>query len=604
MQTSADYSPWSLLPAPEPRTVAPPVDYFYDNVAKHLVKDTVRIMSNGIPIDLDKVAELESSLDDTLAQAHASLSANPYVSAYLQQRYSRLTAEYIAERQSHCREPSYFARPFKHNDQTHRSYFMHIFAQQQGIAQPSDLLPTGIAKWPATLVKKLSASYPVLVRLLDGSLPQSHATIVAAMSLYCEHRAELHNRQYLQQIADLAIDLPPFNPKSTTQLRELFDLIGIESSSTSKKTGLPSWTRDEIEALNKSSADPDLVSLTQALIDLSFGDIIKTTFIPAFYRCTIAGRLYGNLRLFGAKSFRLTSQDPNMLNLPSTKSIYAKPVKKCFVAPKGYVIYAIDLAALEDRVIASLSRDTAKMAVFTDGLDGHCLNAYGYFPDEVRQHMFVSGDLVTDVKLFRKLQSEGHAELEAIRQKGKPATFGISYGAYPPKVAKTLKIPLSEAESIFNNYHNVLYPGITKYREEYVLPTAKANGKLHLGLGCYLKSDNADKDIRSLANATCQFWSLITLLTVNEMHRRIDQSNADLFTIATIYDSIYYCVREDATTIKWLNDNIVPLITQDWMINQAIPNAAEGAIGRNWADLHRIPNGASLEQINDVLSNL
>lgn len=212
---------------------------------------------------------------------------------------------------------------------------------------------------------------------------------------------------------------------------------------------------------------------------------------------------------------------------------------------------------------------------------------------EITKEEFLKG-LVDDVQ-------QHHSD---VRQKSKPATFGISYGAYPPKVAKTLKIPLSEAESIFNNYHNVLYPGITKYREEYVLPTAKANGKLHLGLGCYLKSDNADKDIRSLANATCQFWSLITLLTVNEMHRRIDQSNVDLFTIATIYDSIYYCVREDATTIKWLNDNIVPLITQDWMLNQAIPNAAEGAIGRNWADLHRIPNGASLEQINDVLSNL
>ena len=170
MNTSADYSPHSLLPQPEPRSVDYEVDYFYDNVAKHLVKDTVRIMSNGIPIDLDKVAELEVSLDETLAAAHASLAANPYIIAYLQQRYARLTADYIAERQSHCREPSYFARPFKHNDQTHRSYFMHIFAQQQGLSQPSDLLPTGIAKWSAALVKTLSPSYPILLRLLDGSL--------------------------------------------------------------------------------------------------------------------------------------------------------------------------------------------------------------------------------------------------------------------------------------------------------------------------------------------------------------------------------------------------------------------------------------------------
>ena len=51
----------------------------------------------------------------------------------------------------------------------------------------------------------------------------------------------------------------------------------------------------------------------------------------------------------------------------------------------------------------------------------HCLNAYGYFRDEIAQHMPITGDTVTDVKLFFKLQDEGHKELKAIRQRGKPA---------------------------------------------------------------------------------------------------------------------------------------------------------------------------------------
>lgn len=110
-----------------------------------------------------------------------------------------------------------------------------------------------------------------------------------------------------------------------------------------------------------------------------------------------------------------------MLNAPSTASIYAKPVKRCFVAPPGYIFYAIDLSALEDRVMASLSRDTNKCNIFLQDLDGHCLNAYGYFRDEIAQHMPITGDTVTDVKLFFKLQDEGHKELKAIRQKGKPA---------------------------------------------------------------------------------------------------------------------------------------------------------------------------------------
>ena len=78
---------------------------------------------------------------------------------------------------------------------------------------------------------------------------------------------------------------------------------------------------------------------------------------------------------------------------------------------------------------------------------------------------------------------------------------GLSYGSYPDKVSKTLKISLAAAQSIFDNYHNVLYPGITDYRENYVLTTAKSTGRLHLGLGCYIYTDNARRDIRTLHNA-------------------------------------------------------------------------------------------------------
>lgn len=78
---------------------------------------------------------------------------------------------------------------------------------------------------------------------------------------------------------------------------------------------------------------------------------------------------------------------------------------------------------------------------------------------------------------------------------------GLSYGCFPPKVAATLKIPLSDAETIFNNYHQKLYPAITDYRENYVLPTVQATGRIHLGLGFYMHSDKPSSDIRTLSNA-------------------------------------------------------------------------------------------------------
>ena len=69
----------------------------------------------------------------------------------------------------------------------------------------------------------------------------------------------------------------------------------------------------------------------------------------------------------------------NLLNLPSSGSKYAKPIKECFVVPKGSVILAVDLDSLEDKVLACLSKDKTKCSIFKDNLDSHCLNSYGYF---------------------------------------------------------------------------------------------------------------------------------------------------------------------------------------------------------------------------------
>jgi DNA polymerase I-like protein with 3'-5' exonuclease and polymerase domains len=601
----------NLLPIPEPKDYAPPRRYFYENALKPMVPHAIRLMLNGIRLDMQKVADLDKLLIEVLKDVDTNLANNKLIKQFQQVRFEKWKIKQSAELESKKRSIDYYKKPYKPTDAVHISYVVNEFLvgkQCDFTYIPTGVLPNGDLRWTLTDVKKFLKhnTFEFLTSVANKSVDPSNPIINVAMVKLAVYKSNNYNISYDEKIALLSVDqFPAFNPGSSNQKKELFAWLNVEPLSFSKDTGEASWGREQVQEVQQLSDDEDIIDICQQFIDHSFGAIVKRNFINGFYKFTVGDVLHGNLKLAGALSARPTSNKINLLNLPSTRSIYSKPIKKCMIPHEGDLIFTIDLNALEDRVIGSLSKDTNKIRIVNEGYDGHVVNAIGYFKDEVEAILGPSNDSLEYNKRFKEA-TKSDPRLDAIRSKSKQPTFGLAYGAYPPKVASTLKIPIDEAERIFNSYHNEIYPGVTKYREDYVLPTTKEQGYLHLLLGLRLNTDDADKYIRTLANASVQSFSLITLIAMCRMNELIDEAGYtdDIKIISTIYDSLYYSITPDPEIIRWMNENIVREITRPYIIDEAVPNGAEGEIGSDFANLHETPNNATATEIAEIMNNI
>jgi len=594
--------PYEHLPMPLPADFDPGDEdpaFFYSNFVKHFIPDMIQMMNTGLCVDQKAVEELRGTVEKVLVDVKKSLAVNALIKEFQLERLPYAQKKHAEKCTAAIRTVDYYLKEFNDKDVMHRTWIVNTYLKH--INKSVDAKD----KWVLKDLKK----YNIFLkdRFIEGICSKrkfpGNTNVLNGMIALAEYKLELWNRPRYDK-AEEPVTLDGFNPGSSKQMKEFFEMVKVEPLAFSKDTGEASWGRDQLEIVAKT-VEP-MSSLADALdsfLDYSSSAIIRNNFLKAFDKFTVDGVLHGNIKIFGAKSFRNTSNSPNLLNAPSTKSIYAKPLKRCFIAPDDFVIYTADLAALEDRVIANLSGDTNKMNIFLEGLDGHSLNACGYFPEKVAKILGPNTDNVKYVKAFKQAVDDGNDALDKIRFKSKAPTFKLAYGGYPDADKGGVI-----TQEIFDNYHDVLYPGITSYRENYVLPITRSQGYIHLGLGCRLYSSDAAKHIRSLNNATAQFWSILTLIAINEFNFRIreERLEKEVQVISTIYDSIYTQNYRDPEILKWVNDNLIEVMCVPYLEfdGTIIENEAKGEIGNNWAELNPINNNASVEEIQAVLEKL
>ena len=428
-----------------------------------------------------------------------------------------------------------------------------------------------------------------------------------------------------------------FNPNSPTQVAVLLhELMSFDVLATTD-TGAPSTDAKaltaHIERLKRlEPVDESSLALLEDILALKQVSTIANTFIPAFKENSVFKDdwhyLHGSFNLGGTKSGRLSSSGPNLMNIPSTGTEYADPVKACFEAPppcknvpEGWLFVGVDYNSLEDMISALLTKDPAKLAVYLEGYDGHCLRTFSYFSDrmpDVVQDMGRAKTKAEKVEVINSIKER----YPSLRQLSKGPTFALTYKGTWKTLVKNFGLTKEEAIQIETEYHN-LYGVSDQWVKDRIIEASKT-GYVELAFGLKLRTPmlpqvvitsydslpyETYKEIKTAGNALGQSYGLLNSHSANQFLNKVwnhEQYSTWILPCAQIHDSQYYIIRNNLNCLKWMNDELIKCV--QWGDLDAIRHPTIKLGGKlevyypTWEKKFTLPNGANALEIHQILN--
>lgn len=357
------------------------------------------------------------------------------------------------------------------------------------------------------------------------------------------------NREYSKELENIKKEIwkeagIEFNISSPKQLSEiLFDKLGI-GVKYQKKTATGGKSTKESE-LQKIADKHPIIQMVLEYRELS--KLISTYIEPIPKMIDGGGRLHARFIQTGTTTGRMSSQNPNLQNIP-TSSERGSAIRRGFVAPKNFSLVAFDYSQIELRIAAFLSGDEKFIRILKSGEDIHT-GVASY--------------------VFEVSASEVSREM---RRKAKVINFGILYGMGVNALAQNLKSDRKTAQKFYNDYFEK-FPGLAKYLDR-VKADAERNGytKTFFGRRRYL--DGLKSKIpyikaaaeRMAINAPIQGTSAdIIKIAMRQIDDYIMENrlNDKVFLILQIHDELIYEVSKDCgekvlADIKEIMESVLP----------------------------------------------
>lgn len=362
-----------------------------------------------------------------------------------------------------------------------------------------------------------------------------------------------------------------FNLDSPSQLADiLFNELRISSEESKRgKSGHFSTAAGVLEKLVEKHP------VISCLLDYREQRKFQTTYLEVIPKLINreTGRLHTTFEQTGAATGRLSSNNPNLQNIPLQPINDNVGVRHAFVAEKGFKLISLDYSQIEIRLAAYLTGEEKLIKAFERGDDIHQQTA-----------AFVN-------------QIEPEEVTKNLRNAAKALNFGIIYGMSPFGFSQSAKMPEAEARAFIHNYFQE-FPQIAKYLEN-TKQFARDHGFVEtiFGRRRYVPEVNLDNRIlrqageRMAINMPLQGTAAdimkLSLVAVNKFleEKYVDSKThpleRDVRILLSIHDEIILEVKENlvdkvAEEVRKIMENV---------ISDIIPLKVDMDIGENWGEI-------------------
>ncbi|MEC5147829.1 DNA polymerase I [Chitinophaga sp. 212800010-3] len=353
-----------------------------------------------------------------------------------------------------------------------------------------------------------------------------------------------------------------FKLASPKQLGEvLFEKLQLDPKAKKTRTGQYATGEDVLQKLSGKHKIVEDILIFRELSKL------KSTYVDTLPLLLNkrTNRIHTSYNQAVAVTGRLSSNNPNLQNIP-IRTERGREIRKAFIPRNDeYVLLSADYSQIELRIIAAISGDKEMTAAFTQGIDIHAATAAKVYN--------VALDAVTP----------------EMRRNAKSVNFGIIYGVSAFGLSENLGIPRSEAKTLIDNYF-AQYPSIKQYMEDQV-KFAQKHGYVQtiLGRKRWLKDINSSNAVvrgfaeRNAINMPIQGTAADMIkLAMISIHKAFKAHNFKSRMLLQVHDELVFDAhRSELEVIK-------PLIL-DLMRNalpMSVPVEAEMGTGNNWLEAH------------------